>query len=147
MALPRKPQTNNNFFTKAIQRYGEDFINKIHSMEMKNATSQIFRELAKGRIDIQKHGHYFLDTQFLEICLSEAIEKLNYHAINYQATNWYINNFRVNSKVYLDVLEQNRKYCNAYNLIVTHFTNLKMTGDIGHIFALANLLRNFRNNI
>ena len=139
-------QNQNNFFTKAIQRYGENFTERMNAQEMKNGAIQLFREIARGRIDSSKYGHYFLDTQFMETCLAEAVEKLNFHAINYQGLNWFINTNGA-TNMHLVVLEQNRRSVCAYDAIVKCLVNIKATGDTSHLCALGNMLRNFRNSI
>ena len=48
----------NNFFTQNIDRYGENFLDYINARGIQNASINIFRGIAKGKINLDKYGHY-----------------------------------------------------------------------------------------
>ena len=142
-----RPQ--NNFFTKQQQKHGDDFMKMMTARDIQNGACQIFREIGRGRIDINKFGQYFLDPQFLECLIVEALANLNAHALNYRALNWYISNNFESQDIQFQtmILDNHKKATQAYEIIFNNLSSIKATGDIHYLFTMANCLKNVRNNI
>lgn len=143
-------KTQNNFFTKSIQKYGEDFLSKMNAKEMQNGAISLFRDIAKGRVDLGKYGHYFLINQFVDNCLVEAYAKLAYHSTNFTALNWFIAQNQANIQdleTNLQVLESDRRSTQAYECIITNLQALKFSQDLNYLYVMSNNLRYLRNNI
>jgi hypothetical protein len=137
----------NNFFTKAIERYGENFVIHMNAMDMRNGAISLFRDLAKGKIDVEKHGHYFLNEQLVDNFILEAQAKLMFHSINFNALNWYMANAKDNSDPLQATLNQNKNCMIAYDIIVNHLVCIKSTQNINYLYAMMHNLRQYRNNI
>lgn len=142
----------NNFFTKMIQRHGEDFLEKANSGELSNGAIQLFRDLSKGRVDIQKHGHYFLNQRLLDVCITEANIKAKYYNTHVQALTFFITNCgeQFQPDFYQQCarsLESDNKALQAYNLIVYYLNGIYATGDPNILPGMISALRNFRSNI
>lgn len=146
-----KKNNNNqsNYFTQNIKQYGENFLKYKTPKDIEYDCIKIFRELAKGRIDIPKCGPYFLDAQFLESCLHGAIQKYNYHNVSFNGINCMVtmNQNLLNDNTTMGILSDHKKSVTAYNLIITILNNIKLTGDFTYLFTLVNQLQPFKYNI
>ena len=64
-----------NWFEQQIDRFGADFIHSIRADDAQKGAINVFRDLARGNINISTEGGYFLDPQFLENCIVSANSK------------------------------------------------------------------------
>ena len=152
MAKPNNNnQKQNNWFTKQQQKYGNEFMRHLDARTIQNSALQIFRDLARRKIDLRMYGHIFQDTNFLECLIIEANKHMQFHGFNFIASNWYTaQNFDTNGidpRYQLVVLEENKKRAKAFELIVHNLNAIKQTSDVNYIYALVDALNNFRNNI
>jgi len=153
MGFKPNQKNNNNFFTKMIQRYGgDDFLSRINARDIQNSAINLFRDIARGKVDMDKHGHYFLDNQFTDNLLIQANSQHTFHSINFTALNWFImsNPTQISEDsigVFKGVLEKNRLSYQAYECIIKNLCAVKSTRDLNYLYILTNNLRNFRNNI
>ena len=135
-----------NYFQQNVQKFGENFISRKNPAELELDAIRIFRDIARGNIDVQKDGPYFLDTQFLESCLTAANLKLNLHTTNYNGVLMLVNN-NLGSSMTMSILEYNKRCMEAYTIIYNHLMNIKATKDINYLTTMVGNLRNYRNNI
>lgn len=142
-----KPKNNRpNYFKQNIQKFGENFLARKNVNELQMDAIRIFRDIARGNIDIQNEGKYFLDPQFMESCIWSASMKLNLFTTNYRGVLMLYNS-GVNDDNTMAVLDYNKKCMEAYTIIITHLNNIKITADVNYLSAMINNLRNYRNNI
>ena len=142
----------NNFFIKMIQKYGEDFLEKANSGELANGIPSLFRDLAKGRIDVSKHGHYFLDPRFVNICMIEANSKLQYYIVHTKSLVEFMNNHSANMdaneyQIYQQTLTNDQKSNEAYYIIVCFLDAMQKVWDQNLVFSVVAALRQYRSNI
>lgn len=152
MARPHmgnKPQGNrSNFFTKNIQRSGENFLESMNAMDMQRGAIMLFRDLARGNVNIETYGVYMLDYQLLENCLIAANGRLTLHSINFTGVSMYATALSPNIPDNVTAILNYDKDCAlAYEIIVRELNNLRNTGDLNHLIVMVNNLRNYRYNI
>lgn len=144
-----RPQNNRkrtNYFQQNIQRFGENFLNMKNANDLEMDSIRVFRDIARGNVDPQKDGQYFLNTQFIESCISGASLKLNLHTTNYKGVLMLVNG-GVNDGMTMAILDYNKRCMEAYTIIYNNLNNIKATGDVNYLTAMASNLRNYRNNI
>lgn len=73
-------RTRPSYFDKQIQQYGsEDFLKHKNPNELRRESRQIFQDLARGNINILKHGKYFCNDQLLKTLIDTAqVQYRNY---------------------------------------------------------------------
>lgn len=143
---PNNKKQRPNYFQQNIQRLGENFLNTKNANELEVDSIRIFRDIARGNIDVERDGKYFLNTQFLECCITGASLKLNMHTINHNGVTLLVANGN-NDPMTLAVLNNNKRCMEAYTIIYTNLNNIKITQDPNYLSVMANNLRNYRNNI
>ena len=156
MAKPMNNKKGNNkgqsnYFTQNIRERGEDFIQFKNSRDLKNDALKIFRELARGQVDIAKHGKYFLNPQFLTSCAQAAQEKYMYHDISRAGVDMYINQVMNNGimpdSVVIGVKEDHKRKAEAYGLIYESLCRLSYSYDLNDLYVLVNKLQNYKYNL
>jgi hypothetical protein len=144
-------RNNNNYFTSNIQKAGENFMDTKNARDLQFDAIKIFRDLARGNVDIAKYGQYLLDPMMLNACLSAANTKLMYYSISFSGVNCLVNSLSTSGNQIdpniIMVLEDHRKSMEVYQAILTHFTALRDTGDIGYLVSLVNAISRYRSNI
>jgi len=153
MAAPKpgqfnKPRNNNNWFKTSAQKFGPDFLRTMNADLMQRGAASLFRDLARGNINVEEHGNYFLDQQLLDNCIIAASTKFTLHSVNYAGVNMLVaaSAQPPDPSVYA-VLEHNKKSAAAYDVIVKGLTALHITRDLGHLVVMIANLRDFRYNI
>ena len=58
-----------DFFSQSKKQYGDDFLRYMNARDLQLKAPQIFRQMAKGQINVVENGKYFLDRTFLEACM------------------------------------------------------------------------------
>lgn len=140
----------NGYFQKQIQQNGQNFLEFKNARNLENDSMMIFRELAAGKIDIQKYGDYLLDDNLLNACILSATNKYKMHAVSYNGVNLLIGNATLQygsaDPYYFSVLEYHKRRMEAYGMLINGFNNIKMTKDKAYIFTLSNSLSYYRND-
>lgn len=153
MAKPNnnnKQRQNNDYFTKNIKQQGENFIGRKTATELQKDAIFIFRDIAKGNIDISKYGCYFEDDTFLTNCIIAANAKLIYSTISRDGVQALIeknNMYGVADPVVYTVLQNHINTVTAYGIILANLTAIQNTNDINYLYVMANQLKQYRFNI
>lgn len=144
----RKP---NDYFTMNIQQYGENFLEFKNARDLEMESIRIFRGLARGQIDIDKYGHYFLDGQLLSSCIQAAFSKKIYFDISYTGV------FKLHESIFasgdtpdpniLMVLDHHKKSSEAYKIILDGLNNIRATNNVNYLVCLVDSLSAFRNYV
>ena len=147
---PYLPSTPNNknvnkkqkncYFSNNINRSGENFLESKNSRDLYFDAPNIFRQLASGRIDLERYGHFFLDVPFLTGCIETARQKALYHQVSYNGIYFMCCNMPVVSNDYMKVLESHRNSYMAYNLIHYYLSCIQSTGCINYLYMLKDQL-------
>lgn len=136
----------NNFFTQNIDRYGENFLDYLNARDIQNASVNIFRSIARGRVNLDKYGHYFTFNQFLEPCIEVAKTKYLLYSISYQGVDCLIRSSKSSPDI-VAVLDYHKKCFEAYTIILQQLNNIKMNKDVNHLYIMANALSRYKYNI
>jgi hypothetical protein len=137
----------NNYFTNSIKQGGENFLDFKNSNDMKRDAIRMFRDLARGKINIAAHGHYLLNNQFLESCIAACQDKLEYHGISYKGISYMVSGTGEQSAPVMAVLDFHRRASEAYTIIMNGLLAIKATGDANHLVTIVSNLNNYRNHV
>lgn len=147
----KKNNNQNNYFVQNIKERGEDFIHFKSPRDLQNDALKIFRELARGQIDINKYGKYFLDPQFLNCCMQSAWNKYSYHSISQTGVDLYItqlmNQGMMPDNTVISVKEDHKRKAEAYALIYNSLCAIGQTGDTSTLFVLVSQIQNYKYNL
>lgn len=141
----------NDYFTQSIQQYGENFLQYKNARDLEMDAIKVFRGLARGNINIDRYGCYFLEPQFLNACVQAAYSKYVYFKISQDGVN-LLNDTIYASGVTPDpniimILDHHKKSAEAYNIILAGLNNIRTTNDINYLFCLANSLSDYKNYV
>lgn len=150
----RKMQSS--FFKQQYDARGIDFVNFMNARDIKNSSYKIFKDLANGLIDFDKHLKSFQDPIFVDNLKLAAQEKLRYHEASYIGLCQYIDNtlrmYGVCDQFYYAAMEDHRKSSEAYLLLVQAFENIQLNiqnpiAIAGTIQLLISLLSKYKYNL
>ena len=145
---------NNNkkgkdYFSQSIERYGgEDFLRFKNAAEIEREAPRIFRDLARGNVNIHKFGYMFLNNQFLSSLIKSANENYEFYNISYQGVNTLmyhiINNGMVIDNKITNTLNQHKVKCEAYSVILRYLNALQSSQDLNYLPLLVNALSQYK---
>ena len=110
---------------------------------MRNDAIKVFRELARGNIDISVYGKYFLNPKFLEACIISAEIKYNFHLVSAMGVNSLLERNIQGQNIY-GVYEFHNNAAAAYNLIKSKLTEFRTFGDLNILTDLVLNLTRYR---
>ena len=55
------------FFDNMVRDFGEDFMTKVRPNDIMKKSHFLFKDIAHGNLNVEKHGRYFLDGNFTTI--------------------------------------------------------------------------------
>ena len=135
-----------NYFQQNINRYGSNFLDIIPLDRIKLDTVRVFRELARGSIDIDEYGKYFTNTRFLEACIETAATKYNLHYISAMGVERLIAENVQGYNIGV-VYEYHCNAANAYRLINLKLSELRTYNDTSVLTDLVANLGRYRYHI
>lgn len=142
---------NNDYFSQSIQQYGENFLMYKTSRDLEMDAIKIFRGLARGNINIDKYGMYFLDDQLLHSCIRTAYNKSSLYNISYTGVNMLKDSIFASGNVpsadIITILDYHKKCAEAYNIILDGLNNVLNTKNINYLICMANTLADYRNYV
>ena len=149
MAQKNKKSNQKNWFGQQIEKFGPEFISNIRADEAQKGAIRLFRDIARGNINIPTEGQYFLDGQFLENCIVAATSKYVYFSILFEGLEALArtDSTRSSDTNYLAVYRNTKNSMAAYGCILNTLNNIKATGDLGFLYTLVNQLNPYRFSI
>ena len=138
-----------SYFTQQYEAFGENFINFKNAQEIKKDSYKIFKALADGAIDLEKHTKCFEDPVFVEALRMVSYEKMMYHYATQMGLEQYINSRTMNG-LYVDGFiyqnySEHQRSVQAYTLLFQAFTNIQITHDYIRVLTiLMPLLNNYK---
>lgn len=130
-----------NYFQQNINRLGNNFLDLLPLDKIKLDTVRVFRELARGNIDIDVYGKYFMHTKFLEACIETSATKFNLHNISAMGVERLIAD-NIQGYNIGAVYDFHKNAAAAYRLINTKMTEFRYYNDITILTDLvANLVK------
>lgn len=142
---------NNDYFSQAVQQYGENFLAYKSARDLEMDAIKIFRGLARGNINIDRYGCYFLDQQLMHACLQTAYSKLMLYKVSFDGVNLLKDSIFASGQTpdttVITILDYHKKCKEAYEIIYNGLLNVSNTGDINYLLCMANVLADFRNYV
>lgn len=142
----------NGYFEKQYNAYGENFTNFKTSRDIEFESNKIFRDLANGLIDYEKHGKAFEDNEFVEVLRNVAYKKMLYHDATCTGLNTYItycqyNGIQLDNYIYT-VCGEHMQSLEAYRLLFQAFSNILISHDyVAELARLMPMLNPYRNSL
>ena len=149
----KKKGKRSNYFSRNIDRFGENFLSIKTPADLYRDAAQIFRDFAQGNIDIPDYEKYFKDTQFISLLIQQAYIKWEFHNISTVAVQTMMNNPQVMQAYPLDlnkvtgVLNSHSSSASAYMIIYNFLTEFVNLGDIQRLTVMCGQLRSYREYI
>lgn len=158
LAKPRKKtqaeknndrKMSNSFFTKQYDAYGEYFSNFYNPQSIRRDSFRIFKSLADGAIDLEKHIKCFEDPTFVNTLRDISYEKMTYHYCTQLGLETFINtslkqNIPVDGMIY-DNYSKHQRSAECYCLLYQAFNNILLTHDIiGVLSTLMPILNKYK---
>ena len=156
MANPtNNKKKKSNYFTTNIERIGENFLDYKNSKDIYYDCPNIFRQLARKQIELDKYGHFFFDLHFLNACIDACNEKAMFASISFNAmqlycqVNFYNKGMQQIPQEILYVMDTHKNSWRAYATISYYLTLMRSTGCITYLYNLVEALNNptLRNGI
>ncbi|MGL5751126.1 MAG: hypothetical protein ACRCXT_11400 [Paraclostridium sp.] len=145
----KKGNQQNNYFTKNIRDRGEDFLFYKTAKDLEFDAMSVFRDIARGKVDLNKFGGYFLNTQFLDSLIKVSYEKYCTHQISYNGVSMLINSYASMGQspdmMVLTVNENHKRLAEAYLIIYNTLMYIKNTNDVTNLYILPNNLNIYKN--
>lgn len=148
MAQNINKKVSNNFFARMKNKHGDNFLDYIKSDELARGTKHVFRELARGQIDLNVYGKYFLDKRVLQSCIDVAFSE--YDRAYYQTMGldmldkYYESNGITKDPNFITILMYNRMSLQAYKVIYDGFKQFEVNKNINYLVGIANNLQQYR---
>lgn len=141
----------NNFFSQMRNQYGENFLNFIDSRSLQLKCLQIFRQMARGQINVQEEGHYFLDPKLLGACIISVGNKKEFYEISSAGVAALDEKIRSMGQspdaTVAAVLDYHTRASEGYNLINNTLMILNQTRDLSVLLTLVANLSKYRDYI
>lgn len=157
MAFNKNNKNNNrnnnyNYFSQEIQRNGANFLDRKSAFDIQRDAPNIFRQLSRGKIDINQNIEYFKNEYFLQNCIDAAQAKYNYHSVSRLGIQTLMN-IRANDPSYTQmeydlynaIFNEHQASEIAHKVILDHLTIFKTTQDINSLLIMVGLLTQYRN--
>lgn len=141
-----KKKKRENYFQQNINKSGRNFMDTMPLDKMKSDCVRVFRELARGFIDINDYGDYFYNQSFLGSCINVAQTKFNFHSISAMGVYCLIVN-NIQAENAHAIYDHHNNAAIGYMTIINALTEFRVTGDK---YILVNLVLNlapYRNFI
>lgn len=133
---------NNNFFIQMREQYGENFLNFIDSRSLQLKSLQIFRQMARGQVNVTEEGKYFLDERFLQACIIAIKNKKEFYDISAAGVGTLFQDSTVAA-----VLDYHTRASEGYNLIYNILLSINQTRDLSLLLTLVANLSKYRDYI
>ena len=137
----------NNFFSNMKKKYDgvPNFVWYLKPEQIqKSAKDRIFREMIRGQISYDDNGQYFQDSKFLENLIIAAQDELINNSTIRDALVYYDSSLPGNQNVItLRARYENLVY--IYNVLYNKLMNVKMSGNVGCLIDIQNILGAYRN--
>lgn len=143
----KQNNNNNNYFSRNIQQNGVGFIQLKNAQDIQREALKIFRDIARGNIDFEKYGNYFLDPIFLDNLLIACQSKLTVETILRDGVTMLYNS-QIQMQQPCDitsmVLQDQLQKVEAYTCILQCLTSLKMSKDTAWLYTLSAQLSGYK---
>ena len=151
MAKGNNQKKSNDFFSQMRQKYGQNFMEFVQPNDVLNRGVSIFRDLAKGKINIEENAFCFTVPAFMQTLMTVANSKYTLHTISYMGVNMLANSGGGGDASVNIVLNFHSRASQAYKIIVDSLGCIMMAQNmeavVSILIAMSNNLKNYRNDI
>lgn len=134
------------YFDTMKDQYGDNWVVNLRPDDIQRASGRIFKEMAKGSIDYEKYGTYFLDGKILDNLIIAASNQLEVNTLLYNAVLFYQSYYPTYPNIGPELYHL-QVMCYYYNLIHEKLKMVKYYENIGYLADTASLLSTYRNHI
>lgn len=141
----------NNYFTRGIQNGGPNFIDNINPKKLEFDSLNIFRDLARGGVDIEANKDQLANPKLITAMEKVAFENLVKYgevssAIQFKVTALSQQGIPISQETMAISNEYGWKV-HVYERIYSHIQQFAYTGDIGYIVSLVPQISHYRRYI
>lgn len=135
-----------NYIQMMINQYGEDWIVRITPENIQRTTKRLVKEIAKGNINYEEVGRFFLDMKFLENLIIGITNELEINTLNLNACSFYYSYYPSipNMGAHINHLERVNY---IYSVILERLNYVKASGNIGYMIDIPGILFNDRKHL
>lgn len=135
---------NNNTNNKKRPKVNPKNVDPLsNGISMQRYAMKVFRDIAKGKIDINAEMNIFSNSVFIDNALMSVFNELTEAQIHVNAIN--IAYYGSQDPQILSVLKKDTKKIQAYTLIFNCLQQIKAYNDPTFLYMLGNRLPEFRN--
>ncbi len=139
---------NNNYFVQQIQRNGVNFLDTIRDDILQRDSIRIFRDLARGNINIDQYGDYFLNPKLINAAITASYSKFVLYSTSKAGIELLINSpFGKDYSNAPEILNYYMRASEAYGLIYNAMMSIRQTNDINHLYSLVNKISSYSYDI
>ena len=138
-----------NFFSRNIEQYGEDFLSTFNAKQIQNGVMSVFKDMAYGNLEVSKYEPQFLHPNFIEAAITVIDVNLFIHQVHVTSETFLINNdatFRLNERA-LQVVINDRTSLELYTLLRNNMVSIRETRDLRYLTGLPYQLSKYRYNM
>jgi hypothetical protein len=143
-----KNKSNNNYFTRAAQQGGKDFIETTNIEQLQRDAVKIFRDLAANRIDVQRCQEYLTNDRLAGVLEQQAYITSIYNTEIYNSIDYRIRGMEWNHQIVSSYLMSLRDEwaCReaVYQIIYSKLQEFKVTKDVNVILSMIYEIRKNR---
>jgi len=155
MAKNNKRNTgrSHNYFEFEKNKNGENFMKNKNAKDFMYAAERLFRELAKGKIDVVYYNEYFSDPLLIEACILKADELYRLHFISYMGVKNLIESNQIKRiqfdlDLYSSIAEDHRLKSELYYILLSGFGDYKYNGARAeYMISMVAALQPYKYNI
>lgn len=137
-----------NYFEFNIKRGGVDFLKRKNAQFLQYDAFRIFRDIAKGDLDVREYEEYLSDHQLLETLVLVANQKHQFHYVSYMGIQALSNDLNFCNNPMIPITSEfHMKTAEVYNIIYLAFLTYRDTGQIDYLLPMAGQLRNYRDYV
>ena len=137
------------FFESMIHDFGSDFMVRARPNDIFKKAHLMFKDIARGNIELEKYGQYFLDGNLLTIFINASYEKRFYYITHVNGMN-LIRQFPqmcpniAGSDMMENFYRADNEALSAYSILNDGFKQILATGDLNILPVMMNQIKPFR---
>lgn len=137
------------FFDNMVRDFGEDFMNKVRPNDIMRKSHLLFKDIAHGNLNAEKHGRYFLDGNFITILKNASWQKRFYYITHCNGLEFVKLNLPSNASdpLFHEIERTDRESLQAYTIIDEGLNTIMNTGDLSMLTVMMNQIKPFRYSV
>lgn len=135
-----------SYIESMYNQYGENWVGAMRPEDIQRSSKRLIKEIARGQINYEKFGNYFLDAKFLDNVIIALKNELEVNTLYYNAVYYYRSAFPNVPNI---TTHENHLacLCYIYITILQRLQCVKETGNIGVMSDISALLFSYKNHL